>query len=136
MCQTKRETRLRVSLLSELFPTAGSAELGVVVARPVHKDGRVQQLATAGAFPGIEGTDEIVELLSKHAAFASWTLHNTLQIVRFQSCRHYLSSITASVPKKDCRSLHPIITNNKALYFSHLKYFFRRSNFFSPMPFT
>ena len=47
----------------------------IVSASPVGKDRWIQDLSTAGALPGIKGTDKIVELLSEHAALAAWTLH-------------------------------------------------------------
>ena len=47
----------------------------IVAAGPVHQDGRVKQLATANAFPGIEGTNKIIEFLRVHTALAAWTLH-------------------------------------------------------------
>src|SRR6185369_4836158 len=52
-----------------------SAEMGFVAAGPVHQDGRVKQLTTANAFPGIEGTNIIIEFLSEHTALAAWALH-------------------------------------------------------------
>jgi hypothetical protein len=50
--------------------------MSIVVASPVGKDRRIQHLPTAGAFPGIKGTDKVIKLLSEHAALAAWTLHN------------------------------------------------------------
>ena len=48
----------------------------VVATRPIGKNGGIQHLTTASAFPCIERADEIVEFLGKHAAPAAWTLHN------------------------------------------------------------
>jgi hypothetical protein len=44
--------------------------------RTIGKNGGIQHLTTASAFPCIERADEIVEFLGKHAALAAWTLHN------------------------------------------------------------
>jgi hypothetical protein len=52
-----------------------SAEMGIIAAGPIGKNRRVQHFPATGAFPGIKGTDKIIELLSKHSTFAAWTLH-------------------------------------------------------------
>jgi hypothetical protein len=49
--------------------------MGIVSAGPVGKDRWIQNLSTAGALPGIKGTDKIVKLLCEHAALAARTLH-------------------------------------------------------------
>jgi hypothetical protein len=49
--------------------------MGIVSAGPVGKDRWIQDFSTAGALPGIKGTDKIVKLLCEHAALAAWTLH-------------------------------------------------------------
>jgi len=49
--------------------------MGVVAARPVCQDGRIKQLAAAGALPGIKGAHKIIEFFSKHSALAARTLH-------------------------------------------------------------
>jgi len=49
--------------------------MGIVTARPVGYDSRIQKLTTAGTLPGIKGTDKIIKLLGKHSASAAWTLH-------------------------------------------------------------
>ena len=56
------------------------AEVGTVIAGPVRQDGRIKQFSTTGAFPGIEGANEIVVCLGKHATFTSWTEHNILPL--------------------------------------------------------
>jgi hypothetical protein len=48
----------------------------IVIAGSVGKNRGIQYLPAAGAFPGIKGTDKIIELLSEHAAPAAWTFHN------------------------------------------------------------
>jgi hypothetical protein len=49
--------------------------MGIGAPRPVGNDGGVKHLPAAGAFPGIKRTDEIIEFLGKHTAFAARTLH-------------------------------------------------------------
>jgi hypothetical protein len=58
-----------------------STEVGVVTARPVNQNGRVEQFSAAGAFPGVERADEIVVFLCEHAASATWTLHTNLPLM-------------------------------------------------------
>ena len=48
-----------------------------MVTRTIGQNGRIDDLATAGALPGIEGAHEIVKLLSVHPAFALGTFHET-----------------------------------------------------------
>jgi hypothetical protein len=49
--------------------------MSVVIPRPIGQNGGIQQFSAAGAFPGIEGADKIIELFSEHATFATWTMH-------------------------------------------------------------
>jgi hypothetical protein len=49
--------------------------MSVVVPGPIGKNGGIQQFSAAGTLPGIERTNKIIELLSEHAAFATWTMH-------------------------------------------------------------
>jgi hypothetical protein len=44
--------------------------------RSIGKNGKIQHLTTASAFPCVKRADKIIEFLSKHAAFAAWTLHS------------------------------------------------------------
>jgi hypothetical protein len=53
-----------------------SAEESVVAAGAVGEDCRIQHLTAAGAFPGIKGSDKVIELFGEHTALAAWTLHN------------------------------------------------------------
>lgn len=48
----------------------------IMTSCPVCQDGRIENLAAAGAFPGIEGSHVIIELLVKHTAFALGTFHD------------------------------------------------------------
>jgi hypothetical protein len=50
--------------------------MSVVVPGTIGKNGGIQQFPAAGALPGIERTDKIIKLLSKHSAFATWTMHS------------------------------------------------------------
>jgi hypothetical protein len=64
---------------------------------PVRQNRGVEHLATADAFPGIEGTNEIIVFLANHAALAARTLHK--QTLPFLN--HVKSNrlhISASVP--------------------------------------
>jgi len=47
----------------------------ILVPGPIGKNGGIKQFSAARAFPGIKGTDKIIEFLGKHTAFATWTLH-------------------------------------------------------------
>jgi hypothetical protein len=55
--------------------TAESAEEHVVIPGSIGQDGGIENFAAASAFPCIKGAYEIIELLSKHAAFTFWTIH-------------------------------------------------------------
>ena len=49
--------------------------MSVVVPGPIGKNGGIQQFPATGTLPSFERTDKIIELLSEHAAFATWTMH-------------------------------------------------------------
>jgi hypothetical protein len=48
----------------------------VIAAGSVGEYCGIQHLSTAGAFPGIKGTDKVIKLLGEHAALTTWTLHS------------------------------------------------------------
>jgi hypothetical protein len=50
----------------------------LIILGPIGEDGGIEQFATGAAFPGVEGTDEIVILLCVHPASAFWTFHGSL----------------------------------------------------------
>jgi hypothetical protein len=68
--------------------------MSVVIPGSIGKNRRIQQFSAAGTLPGVERTDKIIELLGKHAAFTTWTMHITLpgyrnelrQVVIFIMC--------------------------------------------------
>jgi hypothetical protein len=67
----------------------------VLATRPIGKNGGIQHLTTASAFPCIERADEIVEFLGKHAALAAWTLHNIpphseIAVTSVYECLHHV----------------------------------------------
>jgi hypothetical protein len=49
--------------------------MGIIILGTIGKNGGIQKFSTAGAFPGIKRTDEIVKLFCEHTAFATWTMH-------------------------------------------------------------
>jgi hypothetical protein len=53
----------------------GLTKKKIIVPGPVAQNGGIQNFTATCAFPCIKGPDEIVELLGKHAAFASRAFH-------------------------------------------------------------
>ena len=53
----------------------GLSQEMIVISGPVGQDGRIENLAAAGALPGIEGSYVVIELFIEHAAFAPGTFH-------------------------------------------------------------
>ena len=49
--------------------------MSIVTEGSVHEYGGIQQLSTAGTFPSVKGTNEIIEFLGKHATPTARTLH-------------------------------------------------------------
>jgi len=45
------------------------------VSAPVGDNGSIDYFTTAGAFPGVKRTDEIIKLFRKHTTFTTWTIH-------------------------------------------------------------
>jgi hypothetical protein len=52
-----------------------STQKEIKVPCPVGQNGGIDDFTAAGAFPGIERSDEIVKLLGKHTAFAFGAFH-------------------------------------------------------------
>ena len=52
-----------------------SAEEQVLIARPIGQYGGIEYLAAGSTLPSFKGTDEIVEFLAVHSAFALRTFH-------------------------------------------------------------
>jgi len=46
-----------------------------MVSCAIGEDGGIENLTAGATFPGIERTNEIIELLSVHSTFAFWTPH-------------------------------------------------------------
>jgi hypothetical protein len=55
----------------------------VMASCPVGEDGRIEDLSTTCAFPGIEGSHVIIKLLVEHTAFAFRTFHDLSPLMAY-----------------------------------------------------
>ena len=82
-----------------------SAEEMLVVPGAVGDNGGVKQLSAGAAFPGVEGTDEIVIFLGVHPGSALRTFHGSLlgwNSTGQNPCQHLISDYTrrARIPER------------------------------------
>jgi hypothetical protein len=49
--------------------------MGVIIPGPISKNSGIKQLSATGTLPGIERANKVIKLLSEHAAFTTWTMH-------------------------------------------------------------
>jgi len=65
-----------IGVVSWLREKEGSlSQMHIVVAGAVGNDGRIEHLATAHAFPGVEGADDVIEFFRVHSSFALGAFH-------------------------------------------------------------